>query len=231
MVNQFLSLSLFLMLLSFFIVMNSVSGFDDVKTHPVMNSLSLAFSNKIKTFDQAPSEEENADQVINDGDTLSRIEAAMGAKIAGFEATRNRFGNVMHVRVPVLNFERAIDIPVSGVSVSYEGGQGYIKGQGAFLPTLISLLKAEKHEIPYRMDMILSVSDDPALLLKHNPKLFQEKVLKVSGFAEKLEGVGLPKKYISAAIGEGQNGYLNIYFHPYESLDLVKGETTKGVGQ
>lgn len=219
MANQFLSLSLFLMLLSFFIVMNGVSGFEDTKTHPVMNSLSLAFSNRAKEFGQAPSREENADMVINQGDTLSQIEGLFGAEIAGFEAVRNRFGTVMHVRVPVLNFERAIDITAPEDAQDYVSQSGYVRGQGAFLQTLVSILRAERHRIPYRMDMILNVSGDPARLPAQDPALFREKAGKVAGYARKLEGLGLPQKYMSAALGEGKNGYLDIYFHPYEPLN------------
>ena len=47
MANQFLSLSLFLMLLSFFIVLNSMSDFEKQTAVPaVLNSLSLAFSSR-----------------------------------------------------------------------------------------------------------------------------------------------------------------------------------------
>ena len=45
MANQFLSLSMFLMLLSFFIVLNSMSTFEkEVAVPAVLNSLSMAFS-------------------------------------------------------------------------------------------------------------------------------------------------------------------------------------------
>ena len=55
MANQFLSLSLFLMLLSFFIVLNSMSTFEQETTVPaVLNSLSLAYRGYADYYQNMP---------------------------------------------------------------------------------------------------------------------------------------------------------------------------------
>lgn len=220
MVNQFLSLSLFLMLLSFFIVMNGMSGFENTKAVPVMNSVSMAFSNRTMAQEKAPSDDETLSRVINSGDVLEKVEALFTAEIASFEAVRNRFGNMMHVRVPVLDFGKAIDIPILGTPEPFEGGDDYVKGRGAFLPTLISMLKAEKHGRPYRLDMVLAVDGDPAEMSARDREKFVRGVGTVSGFARTLEDAGLPGAYISAALGEGKTGFIDLYFRPYEPLVL-----------
>ncbi|MCB1783230.1 MAG: hypothetical protein KDI13_04485 [Alphaproteobacteria bacterium] len=227
MANQYLSLALFLMLLSFFIIMNGVSGFEETKAHPVMNSIALAFSNKPGNEDRAPDDQINKDFVIGEGDALSQIEGLFNAEVIAFESVRNRFGTTMHVQVPVLEFERAIDVPRSSSTQPLEQGNAYTKGRGAFLPTLVSLLKADKRGMPYRMDMILALDNNPADETAITPKLLEEKVEKIGALAGKLERAGLPQKFITAGLGQGKSGFIDLYFSPWEPIvteNDIKGE-------
>ncbi|PCI56063.1 MAG: hypothetical protein COB36_04525 [Alphaproteobacteria bacterium] len=215
MANQFLSLALFLMLLSFFIVMNAVSSFDDSKTSPVISSLSLAFSNHIPKESEDPVKEATPRVASGEGDTLEALDGLFNAHISGFQATRNRLGTVMHVRTDVGAFENAIDI----------SGIGYddvaMDGRGSFVLSMVSILRSQEKGQAYRVDMILNLAEDPAVLQKESPDEFLRDLKRVSGFAEKLERSGLPKKMISAGVGKGDIGFIDLYFYRYKPFDIL----------
>lgn len=217
MANQFLSLSLFLMLLSFFIVLNSVSNFEEIKSRPIMNSLSLAFSGQPPVPVPANvGDVDNEKQAAREGDTLEEIEGLFKGHIAGFEARRNRFGTVMHTRVPVGKFENALDFG------GYSNLEVVIGDRGAFLPTLITLLRAEEKDKPYRMDMMLNIPESPVVFQKNKAQDFMKALKRVGGFAERLERMGMPRKMVSAGLQKGDVGIIDIYIYPYKGFDLIE---------
>tara|TARA_B100001989_G_scaffold252549_1_gene235019 strand:- start:5221 stop:5931 length:711 start_codon:yes stop_codon:yes gene_type:complete len=213
MANQFLALSLFLMLLSFFIVMNAVSGYEKTKTQPVMKSLSLAFSNKEIVEDHGPSEEPTMMMNLGKGDTLSKIEGLFDGHIANFTAKRNRLGTIMHVRLPVLAFKRAIEMPQLQ---SKDDSKLSNLADESFLQTLVTLLRAEENNLPYRMDMILETSYQPDVISEETQSRMRSDLTRVSGFASRLENYGMPQQYISAGLQFGETGYVSLYFKRYE---------------
>ena len=216
MANQFLSLALFLMLLSFFIVMNSVSSFDDTKSAPVMNSLIVAFSNRIPDTPQDPSPTPTPLVAVSDGDTLSNIEGIFSAHIGNFQATRNRLGTVMHVRASVDQFEKAINIPGFG-----DYNDIAVDQQGAFAQTMVTLMRSENNKQPYRVDIVLNTQDDPAIMQNQSPENFTNKLKRVGGFAKILEDNGLPRRMMSVGLNKGNPAFIDLYFYKYEPFDVM----------
>ena len=211
--NQFLALSLFLMLLSFFIIMNGISAFDNTKKQLVLNSVSLAFSNKVKDVGLAPSVIESPRQSIHTGDNLSGLQGLFEGHIANFKATKNRLGTTMHVNLPFGEFMRAIDKPQNG--------------QSDFFPTMMTMLRSEKSGVPYRVDMVLNVGDDPALVQKSDPAAFSAALRDISGLASKMEKSGLPKHLMTAGLQKGSVGNLDLYFYRYQPFDPLSGSPMK----
>lgn len=225
MANQFLSLSLFLMLLSFFIVMNSVSSYEKEREQTVLNSVALAFSNnKVEEFNGAPEEEENPLASINQGDTLTEVEGLFSATISGFEVSKNRLGTVMHVKLPIAKFENALNM--SG-SYDIDIGDG---NKGSFVKTLITLLRAEQSGKPFRIDMILNTEMDPIDMIGTNADEFDENLRRVSVLSEGLEQRGIPTKMLSSGLVKGTAGYIDLYFHKYTPFDFPDFEGNKQEG-
>ncbi len=217
MANQFLSLALFLMLLSFFIVMNAVSSFEDHKLQPVMTSLSRAFSGSDVGADtSAVIIDSDPRAVSSKGDTLEVIEGLFNAHISGFKASRNRFGNVMHVRSTVDDFEKAIDLSENNYDQLTNGQSG------SFAMSMITILRSDNIGVPYRIDMVMNVPEDPAIFQKESPREFNASLKRVSSFARILEGYGLPQRMMSVAMAKGDAGFIDIYFYRYEAFDVVK---------
>ena len=220
MANQFLSLALFLMLLSFFIVMNALSTFEDSKSKPVVSSVVAAFSTQIINKDReksatAPEVTTPDDDTIGQGDTLESLEGLFDAHVSGFEVARNRFGTVMHVRTSVGSFENAIDM----IGVDYDTVP--VGERGSFAQTMVAILRSEKKKQPYRVDLILNIPEDSALFQKESPDDFIKSLKRVSDFAETLEKAGLPRKMISAGLGQGEVGFIDLYFYRYKPFDMV----------
>ncbi len=218
MANQFLSLSLFLMLLSFFIVLNSVSEFEDAKAAPIMNSLSLAFKNQMVTAPVAPARIPSNDLLKDgkkEGDTLEELEGLFNAHIAGFTAKRNRFGTIMHVSLPVGRFENALAFN------SFNSADIEREGRGAFLPTLITILRAAEKGNQYRLDMILNTSADPAVQDHAEHPDFMQDLNRITGIANTLEQKGLPQKMISIGLKQGETGMMDLYFYKYKPFTLA----------
>lgn len=218
MANQFLALSLFLMLLSFFIVLNSVSEFETSKSQPIMNSLSLAFTNRPSTVPVAPSNVP-ADEPIKDGkrkgDTLRELEGLFSAHISGFTAKRNRFGTVMHVRLPIGRFENALAFN------SYNESEITPNGEGAFLPTLITILRASEKNIQYRLDIILNDEANPAVQDHVENENYMRNLRRITNIANMLEDKGLPKKMMSIGLKQGEEGMMDMYFYRYKPFTLA----------
>ena len=215
MANQFLSLSLFLMLLSFFIVLNSVSDFEETRAVPaVLNSLTLAFSNDVKNIQNGPSPSPSLHQDKREGDTIEVLEGLFNAHIAGFESKRNRLGTVLHVRLPIQRFENA----VNSIGFDDAGFPGTVPQ--SFVDTLITVLRSSEKGQPYRIDMVMSIPEDPAILSDSTPDDFIKALKRVSALAHSMENKGLPKKIMSSGLKKGETGFIDLYFYRYKPFEM-----------
>lgn len=226
MANQFLGLSLFVMLLSFFIILNGLSNFEDEKSKPVLGSLALAFSFKeLAAIDEEPTTMESVEESTHEGDVLSNIDELFQARIEGVKTQKNRLGTIMHISMPFEEFEKGILIPDKRTD-----GKA-LESEGFFLPTLISLLRA-RDDIPYRMDMVLNISESPSKVQSENPSVMHESLAEIAAIAQQLEESGLPKKLVTAGLGAGKEKNIDLYFRRYEPFnpmgDAPPGQEPQG---
>lgn len=211
--SQFLTLSLFIMLLSFFIVMNAMSTREGDKSRSVLQSLDLAFSSNALEGDISASYRPDPLKSTQEGDTLDRLKALFQSQISGFEATKNRLGTTMRVRIPLEALEQALRPSESA------GGAEDIGG--FFLPTLVSLMQSDEAGIPYRMDMVLNVPENPALMSHESAAEIAQHVRKMAFFAQVMEDQGLPKKLVSPGLAQGPKGTVDLFFRRYAAFNPV----------
>ncbi len=217
MANQFLALSLFIMLLSFFIILNALSNFQEIKSRPVLNSLAAAFSNDEPKEVFAPSTVQSIQQSIQEGDTLDKLEQVFNAHITGVKIQKNRLGTMMHISMPLKQFESSLLAPARNRAFSSDR----LGEPGSFVSTLISLMQTKETDIPYRMDMILNTKRDPAAALTNSSEEIRQDMRKISILSKKLEDSGLEKKLLSAGLERGEVGMIDIYFSRYEAVNPV----------
>lgn len=214
MANQFLALSLFIMLLAFFIVLNVMSSFEEDKSRPVLRSISVAFSNQELPEDLYQGVEESPEDLLGEGDTLDKIQALFKGTISGIETKQNRLGTMMHIRMPVEKFEQSF-----AESPESPGPSSRLKMiRGPLVQTLVTLMNT-KEGIPYRMDMVLNLPERPGAMKEEELPALEAGLEKVSGYAEKLEAAGLPEKFITAGLAAGREGMIDLYFNRYMPFD------------
>ena len=210
------------MLLSFFIVLNSMSTFEKDDAVPaVLNSLSLAFSRHDTKLPEGyvrigPSAKptDNPDGG-GEGDTLETIEGLFNANLAGFKVKRNRLGTVMHVSLPIADFERAVK------TSNIETPQGGDADAMMFSQTMVTLFRSSQKGKTYRIDMVYNQENEPTVLLRGAPDSFKEALIRVSALADYLERKGLPKKMMSIGLAKGKPGFIDLYFYRYKPLSVT----------
>lgn len=228
MANQFLGLSLFIMLLSFFIILNAISSFEETKTQPVLNSLSMAFSNQEVVEDTAPGQMETQSPLTQLGSALDKIQALFTSQITAAQARQNRLGTQMFMRMKFKDFQNAI---VSSLTVPKDAPVFISENKYVnMIPLLVSLMQTqEKEQVPYRMDMVLSIEENPSTIAADAPEKFAAYNRSVTVIAEKLEKAGLPKYQVTAGLKQGEPGYIELTFHRYEPFDPLG--TRAGIDQ
>ncbi len=214
MAAHFLSLSLFIMLLSFFIILNSLSSFNEEKARTIQYSLTLAFSSDGAELGLDPSTVDSPSQSFKEGDALDKLEGLFNSQISGVKIKRNRLGTLMKVTISAEDFGRALFAAGSGGAGS-EAGILSIEDE-QFGEMLVSFMDLQK-DVPYQMDMVLHTSEEEG---KHDD-MSQERKLEISqtaAYAERLEALGMPKKRITAGIMLGEEGMLDLYFKRYAPI-------------
>ena len=85
-------------------------------------------------------------------------------------------------------------------------------------------MQTRETEIPYRMDMVLNIADNPATATSAEGDQTRKDMTKIASFAERLEQSGLEKKFISAGLGRGERGMIDIYFTRYIPVNPLQGQ-------
>ena len=233
MANQFLGLSLFVMLLSFFIILNAISSFEVSKSATVLNSLSLTFS-KDKTLEEImPGKMTIESAQTQQGSMLDKIEAVFKSQIAAAETKQNRFGTIMYVRIPFDDFERGM---TSSLTISQKAPNSLSSEVDMdMIPMLVSLMETERSVI-YTMDMMRNIEENPATLFDENPETFMQMNKSIASIAAKLEQAGLPRYQVTAGLKQGEPGYVDLIFRRYKpfnplGVNAVSGEDAESEAQ
>lgn len=215
MANQFMGLSLFIMLLSFFIILNSMSDFEETKAKPILSSLDMAFSSSaVDRKDVASSTQRQDQKDTQEGDTLDKIEGLFNAQVKDFTLSKNRLGTEMYVSLSVEEFEKFLGISSAGdlfVDNSMRDG---------FTGTLVSLIQTAETEIPYRMDMVLNIGGNPSSLQNEQPEKTRSALKQVSAYSKVLEDNGMPIQFMSAGLGENEENTVELLFRRYVPVRL-----------
>lgn len=204
-----LNLSLFLMLLAFFIVLNGISSFEEARFHPIIKNLQMTFSSAVLQEGEAPSVTPSNIKSIHEGQTLDRIDALFNAQITGFEATQSVSSGGMQVDMTLEEFDRAMTM-VGQVDLTktktVTGLQTY------FVPTLVSLLHEAEAGRPYRLNIFMHTRDNPALLFNSDPAALKDTMRRAASYANILEKAGLTQPLINIGIMQGDPQKVTLSF-------------------
>lgn len=211
--GQFLSLSLFIILLAFFVFLRSLSNLDADKVVAVKRSVEQAFSVSITSVGDGFSLPPYTDGENGSGDAplpIDGVKALFKSNIAGVEIKSNHNGTQMKIRADAGNFEAALE------------GESKNKAS-SFRKMLVSLLQFEETSgLKWRMEIILNVGMPPADLANKDKKEANLAIRRVSQMTERLEALGMQERMLTAGIGDGKAGTLDIYIRQYSPFDVMK---------
>lgn len=214
MAGRFLTLSLFVVLLSFFIVLNSISHVEERKSQIVSSSVAQAFTLRTATVDVSdPDMSIKAKKALSAGTTLDKIESLFTENIAGIETAQNRLGTIMQMKMGVKKFEKLL----ADSSAPQING---FSSPSLFLQTLVTIMDTQD-QIPYRMDIILKTSGNPAKSYNENASNIAASLRRVSNYAEQIEEFGLPSKLVTAGVMGANEESIQLIFRRYQPLNVV----------
>ncbi len=216
--SQLMGLSLFVMLLAFFIVLNAISTFHEQKVRPALASIGNAFGLEIAGDGSMPSMAPSDDASVGEGDSLDHLEALFNAHLSGIEIKQDKTWGTMHIHLPLDQFVSALMAVNPG---ELKGQEAAISGK-LLLPTLVSLLETGEQKLPYRMDIVVNTPDDPGNLYNNNPQKLKDLTRQVSSMSTHLERGGLPPRQMSIGLQKGRPNTVDLYFRPYIPFSPVQ---------
>ncbi len=217
--GMMMNLSLFIMLLAFFIVLNSLSQYEEAKTAKVQRSVELAFAQDARQEDFSPSVSEDAAKSVNNGDTFERLEALFESEIASFEMSKSTAQGIMQVKVPYDKFKQAITA-LNQQDLTRNPTRFETRGN-FFLPTLSSLMRTNIDGAPTRLEIYLNADDNPARIQNVKPRELNEIIIDAGVFSKALEAQGVPQKLLNIGVSKGDPDFVDLVFKKYEPFSPV----------
>ena len=223
-----MALSLFLMLLAFFIVLNSISSYEEYKVKPVMNNIKTTFAPRALRLETSPSRQKNPIKAMGKGSTVERLQALFRAQIPSADIHYNKSTGVMRMEMAYDKLEKAI-MAIGQEKPDLDNPED--APADFFVPMLASLLDLEKADRPYRMSIMRTFSRDPASRYLKRKSMMQKRIESHGALAEKLVEGGVPGKVLSIgmqAYDEANRAIL--YFRPYKQYQQKSMNGQQGRG-
>ena len=206
--QQYLTLGLFVVLLSFFMVLNSISSFEDEKTRSVIDSLSVALVPQYAPVDRAKSVHLSQEGVgRGQGDVLDQIEGVFRSIIPDIYAQKNRFGDLLRVELSVEEFE----------AVLKQQGRGQEQERFSLM---LSALMSLPDQRPYQMDVLYHLDESPSRYSAEDPDAMDSHIRRISGYMKTLQEAGVSPSFMSVGFVKGGEGTVSLVFRPFVPLRL-----------
>jgi hypothetical protein len=214
--SQILALGLFLMLLAFFIVLTTLSTFDEEQAAPVLASLEKAFAPRVYRQDIAQTTIAAPAESNNLGTSLERIAGLFRTRIPGTQVHAERTG-ILHVAVKTADLFEAIEQSQSPPTSNSNNAKNI-----GFRDIFVAVLMSQKTEMPLRMDILINLPKNPADKKKAQKNLTVKQIQKVAKIAAMLQKQGLPLHLYSFSYSKGAQDMTDITFSVYEAYSPSK---------
>lgn len=203
--SQIPGLSLFVIMLAFFIVLNSVSIIKEERAKPMMEGIEQAFASKItEREDWLPSSSPDDQKGLGEGRTIDRVERMFSAHIAGIQTQKDEGSGTLLMKVKYADFAAAISNVGAGADANAD-----------FMRTLTSMMKSSAAGQPYRMDVFMQTGENPPALQNDQPQKMAVLMRDLGALAQALEQAGLPQKLLTIGMEQGQEGMVELLFRPH----------------
>lgn len=207
--SQIPGLSLFVIMLAFFIVLNSVSIIKAERAKPMMEGVEQAFASRISDReDWLPSSSPDEGKSIGEGRTIDKIERIFSSHISGMKTQKDENSGTLLMRMKYDDFAAAVSSAGAGADANAE-----------FMRTLTSMLKASNAGQSYRMDVFLQTGENPAEIQNDQPQKMAVVMRDLGAMAQSLEKAGLPQRLLTIGMEQGQEGTVELLFRPHVTYD------------
>lgn len=222
--GQLMALSLFIMLLAFFIILNTISDYEESSARNIMRSLESVFAANLTDPDiELPSTVSSEDPSTEEGDVLDKLESLFSAQIPSNQIKVDKSEGVMYASVSYDDFSSAV------MGLGKNAGEekpGWKKD--FFLPALVALLKNDQTGHPYRMDIYINVGGNPARMKNKDPQRLSASMKNAGRLAEKIESAGLQTKLLSMGVKKGDPETVEMVFRPHVAFNPVEDGHERG---
>lgn len=195
--STLMSLSLFIILLAFFIVMNGLSEFSKPKVDQAFGSLNMTFSTSIidSSFDKTSSDD-HEEEDDGQGDAMEMLQGTLRSILPNLSIVSEpspNGGKMMAVRITKNQFENVSD---------------------ALFPLFVRLLNHQDMKSEYGLEITSYVRESTSESAQRSFAVLNE-------YMADLEKAGLARDRLSAVIENGNPAWLMLHFKKDDSVDEV----------
>jgi len=222
--GQMMNLSLFIMLLAFFIVLNSLSSYEELKSEKVRRSLNITFNNDAQ--ESLSSSRPSIAQSLSEGHTFDRIEGLFQSQITSFKSEKSKSSGRMNITVEYDRFINAMtqkgQVDIFKYPTRRESRDNF------FLPTLVSIVKADINGAPTRLEVVFHTKENPPSLQNENPQKMRDVINDIGRISQILQKQGMSQKLITIGVEKGDPEIVNLNFTKYVPFAPVLSEEEGG---
>lgn len=198
------SLALFIMLLSFFIVLVANSSFEEHKALPVLESLNRTFTMRAFRDGAGPSLAPDMEQGTGAGQS--------SLEIAG-EMFRAEFPGIEVRQIPSRGF---LYVQMSEAALS--SAQSSVKKKALEKLIRMAVLGEENSKTPkMQLEIWLNIQGD----IPKASSGASSPLARAAALGRRMEEMGLPQGYVTTGIAPGKSGTVSLFFRPYKPYTPV----------
>jgi hypothetical protein len=204
--NIVLLLSLKLILLAFFILLNAISDYEEARTKSVISSVNRAFSGQLEPIN-APALLDGSPGLLPEAETLiNDVGSLFESIIPAIRSTRTDRARIVH-----------IDLPSGAL---FKIGADRLRPDRTEMIRRFAktLLRYNAREIVYKLEFLHGVPADGAA-----GALREQEVRRASGVVSLLAGAGLPADLLSIGVLPGRSGRVSFVLTLRDDSTAARG--------
>jgi len=209
--GQFLFLSLFLLLLAFFIALTAGAEFDDNKTDPILNGLKKVFPVSDFRGVSTPADIEGIITGQNEGQALDNAEAFFTADIFPFATNSSRERGQLSITMRNRDLDETLGLAPEKFITQRERQQ--------FFANLATLTQPEGlGRKGFAMIIEIPLPKQAALMVDDNARSFSDYVLMGERYLSAFKQAGLSADRIVLSFVKGRADYTRLAFVSYDTF-------------
>ncbi len=207
--SQFLILSLFLLLLAFFIALTSGAEFDDNKTDPVIDSLAKVFPVSKLRGEGLPAYVAQENEARGAGEAqadFDRVDAVFSSDSFPFQKRLSREFGAFVVTMDPAELEELLSIKPARVTTPMQ--------KQRFFATLSTFLSTNNNRRGHDLNIILSTTEHPSRLSVTDPAALNSLIRQSESYAVAFKKNGISSDKIIAGLQRGADSKVRLIFTP-----------------